>query len=305
MNNAIRTENLVKKFGRVEALRGLDLAVPEGAVYALVGPNGAGKTTVIKILMNIFGATRGRAEVLGLESTRLRGQHFSSIGYVSENQELPEWMRLDSFLAYLKPFYPSWDRKLENELVSQFDLPLDRKLRNLSRGMRMKAALASALAYHPKLIVLDEPFTGLDPLVRDELIQGLLERAEESTILISSHDLAEIESFASHIGYLEKGQLRFSEELTTLVERFREVELTFDTPPRLPKTAPNTWMHLSTSAAVIRFIDSRFDAEKTTTEVRNVLGEARNVAFTPMSLRSIFLAMAKAGRDPYVERAGR
>jgi ABC-2 type transport system ATP-binding protein len=305
MNNAIRTENLVKKFGRVEALRGLDLAVPEGAVYALVGPNGAGKTTVIKILMNILGATRGRAEVLGLESTRLRGQHFSSIGYVSENQELPEWMRLDSFLAYLRPFYPSWDRKLENELVSQFDLPLDRKLRNLSRGMRMKAALASALAYHPKLIVLDEPFTGLDPLVRDELIQGLLERAEESTILISSHDLAEIESFASHIGYLEKGQLRFSEELTTLVERFREVELTFDTPPRLPKTAPNTWMHLSTSAAVIRFIDSRFDAEKTTTEVRNVLGEARNVAFTPMSLRSIFLAMAKAGRDPYVERAER
>jgi ABC-2 type transport system ATP-binding protein len=305
MNNAIRTENLAKKFGQVEALRGLDLAVPEGAVYALVGPNGAGKTTVIKILMNIFGATLGRAEVLGLESTRLRGQHFSSIGYVSENQELPEWMRLDSFLAYLRPFYPSWDRKLENELVSQFDLPLDRKLRNLSRGMRMKAALASALAYHPKLIVLDEPFTGLDPLVRDELIQGLLERAEESTILISSHDLAEIESFASHIGYLEKGQLRFSEELTTLVERFREVELTFDTPPRLPKTAPNTWMHLSTSAAVIRFIDSRFDAEKTTTEVRNVLGEARNVAFTPMSLRSIFLAMAKVGRDPYVERAER
>lgn len=305
MNNAIRTENLVKKFGRVEALRGLDLAVPEGTVYALVGPNGAGKTTVIKILMNIFGATRGRAEVLGLDSTRLRGQYFSSIGYVSENQELPEWMRLDSFLAYLRPFYPSWDRKLENELVGQFDLPLDRKLRNLSRGMRMKAALASALAYHPKLIVLDEPFTGLDPLVRDELIQGLLERAEESTILISSHDLAEIESFASHIGYLEQGQLRFSEELTTLVERFREVELTFDTPPRLPKTVPNTWMHLSTSAAVIRFIDSRFDAEKTTTEVRNVLGEARNVAFTPMSLRSIFLAMAKAGRDPYVERAER
>jgi ABC-2 type transport system ATP-binding protein len=305
MNNAIRTENLVKKFGRVEALRGLDLAVPEGAVYALVGPNGAGKTTIIKILMNIFGATRGRAEVLGLESTRLRGRYFSSIGYVSENQELPEWMRLDSFLAYLRPFYPSWDRKLENELVSQFDLPLDRRLRNLSRGMRMKAALASALAYHPKLIVLDEPFTGLDPLVRDELIQGLLERAEEPTILISSHDLAEIESFASHIGYLEQGQLRFSEELTTLVDRFREVELTFDTPPHLPKTAPNTWMHLSTSAAVIRFIESRFDAEKTATEVRNVLGEARNVAYTPMSLRSIFLAMAKAGRDPYVERAER
>jgi ABC-2 type transport system ATP-binding protein len=180
------------------------------------GPKRRGQDNRHKDPHEIFSvATRGRAEVLGLESTRLRGRYFSSIGYVSENQELPEWMRLDSFLAYLRPFYSSWDRKLENELVSQFDLPLDRRLRNLSRGMRMKAALTSALAYHPKLIVLDEPFTGLDPLVRDELIQGLLERAEESTILISSHDLAEIESFASHIGYLEQGQLRFSEEWTT------------------------------------------------------------------------------------------
>jgi ABC-2 type transport system ATP-binding protein len=297
MNNAIRTENLVKKFRQVEALSGFDLCVPEGAVYALVGPNGAGKTTAIKIVMNIFGPTQGRAEVLGLESTQLRGRHFSSIGYVSENQELPEWMRLDAFLAYLRPFYPSWDRTLENDLVTQFDLPLERKLGNMSRGMRMKAALASALAYHPKLIVLDEPFTGLDPLVRDELIQGLLERAEESTILISSHDLAEIESFASHIGYVERGQLRFSEELTALVDRFREVEWTFETAPRLPNAAPDTWMHLNTSAAVIRFIDSRFDPEKTNAQVRKVLGEARNVTFTPMSLRSIFLAMAKAERD--------
>jgi ABC-2 type transport system ATP-binding protein len=303
MNNAIRTENLVKKFGQAEALRALNLTVPEGAVYALVGPNGAGKTTAIKILMNIFGATHGRAEVLGLDSTRLRERHFSSIGYVSENQELPEWMRVDAFLAYLRPFYPSWDRKLENDLVSQFDLPLDRKLRNLSRGMRMKAALTSALAYHPKLIVLDEPFTGLDPLVRDELIQGLLERAEEATILISSHDLAEIESFASHIGYLEQGHLRFSEELTTLVERFREVEVTFDTPPELPKSAPDTWMHLNKSAAVIRFIESRFDPDKTAAQVQDVLGVARNITFSPMSLRSIFLAMAKSGRQSNAERA--
>ena len=112
-------------------------------------------------------------------------------------------MRVGAFLDYVRPFYPSWDRALEDELVRLFELPRERKLGNLSRGMRMKAVLASALAYRPKLIVLDEPFTGLDPLVRDELIQSLLDRSEESTILVSSHDLAEIESFASHIGYLE------------------------------------------------------------------------------------------------------
>jgi ABC-2 type transport system ATP-binding protein len=297
MNTVIRTENLVKKFRRVDALNGLNLEVPQGAIYALVGPNGAGKTTAIKILMNIFGASSGRAEVLGMDSLQIKEKAFTSIGYVSENQKLPDWMRVDTFLAYLRPFYPSWDRDLENQLVRQLALPLDRKLRDLSRGMRMKAALASALAYHPRLIVLDEPFSGLDPLVRDELIEGMLERAEEATIFISSHDLAEIENLASHVGYLEQGRLRFSDEMPALVERFREVELTFDAPPALPGKFPATWMRVSSSAAVVQFIESCFDAERTNAEIRNVLGEPRGVTFTPMSLRSIFLAMARSGRD--------
>ncbi len=296
MNNPIHTENLTKRFRSVEALRDLDLTVPDNAIYALVGPNGAGKTTAIKVLMNILKPSSGSAEMMGNKSTELRGSLFSSIGYVSENQKLPDWMRVGSLFDFLRPFYPSWDRDLERALIRQFELPLDRKLNKLSRGMRMKAALASALAFHPKLIVLDEPFTGLDPLVRDELIQGLLERAEESTSFISSHDLGEIESFASHIGYLERGELRVSEELSTLSERFREVELTFDAPPSLPANVPETWMQLNSSAAVVRFVETSFDQDKTNQRIRQVLGVARSVTFSPMSLRSIFLVMAKAGR---------
>ena len=296
MTFAIQTDTLVKKFRRVEALQGLTMTVPQGAVYALVGPNGAGKTTAIKILMNIIHSTSGRAEVLGIDSHRVRGQFFESIGYVSENQELPEWMTLRTLLSYLRPFYPAWDTKLEGELIQQFELPTDRKLRNLSRGMRMKASLASSLAYHPKLIVLDEPFTGLDPLVRDELIQGLLDRAEESTIFISSHDLGEIETFASHVAYLEEGRLRFSEEMNSLIDRFREVELTFDTPPTMPQKTPQTWLQMNVSATVVRFIDSGFDSQRTRADVKELFGEPRNMTFSPMSLRSIFLAMAKSAR---------
>lgn len=296
MSSTIRTQYLTKVFRKVEALSGLNLDVPEGAVYALVGPNGAGKTTMIKVLMNILTPSRGKAEVLGIDSTKIAGKAFTSIGYVSENQELPLWMTVESFLAYLRPFYPTWDKDLEAELMKQFELPPSRKLKHLSRGMRMKAALASSLAYHPKLIVLDEPFTGLDPLVRDELIEGLLERASESTIFISSHDLGEIESFASHVGYLEQGRLRFSEELVTLAGRFREAELTFDTPPTLPAKWPETWMQPGSSGAVIRFIESRFDQERTGSDIRQLFGAACDVSFTPMSLRSIFLAMAKSGR---------
>ena len=296
MSSAIRTENLVKKFRHVEALKGLNLEVPQGAIYALVGPNGAGKTTAIKILMNILEPTSGRAQILDADSTQLEGKAFTRIGYVSENQEMPLWMRVSGFLEYLRPFYPSWDRDLENELVRKFELPLDRKLRHLSRGMRMKAALASALAYHPELIVLDEPFSGLDPLVRDELIESMLERAEEATVLISSHDLGEIESFASYVGYLEEGALLFSDEMTTLSDRFREVELTLNSPGSLPVSLPESWVQASSVASVVQFIDSNFNEERTTAEIGKVFGEYRNLTFSPMSLRSIFLATAKTRR---------
>jgi ABC-2 type transport system ATP-binding protein len=296
MNNAIRAEQLTKKYRRVTALNNLDLDVPSGAIYALVGPNGAGKTTAIKILMNIFRATSGRAEVLERDSKRIAADAFTEIGYVSENQKLPEWMRVDAFLAYLRPFYPTWDRELENQLIKKFDLPLDRKLKKLSRGMKMKAALLSSLAYHPKLIVLDEPFSGLDPLVRDELIEGLLERAPETTIFVSSHDLAEIENLASHIGYLEQGRLRFSEEMAVLAERFREVEVTLETSSTHPNNWPDSWMNVDSTPAVVRFIESRFDQERTGADIRKLFGAVRDVRFTPMSLRAIFLAMAKTGR---------
>lgn len=175
----IETEGLTKRFGRVHALDGLSFSVPQGAVYALVGPNGAGKTTLIKILMNIFRASSGSAAILGVDSRRISGRAFASIGYVSENQQLPGWMRVGAFLKYLRPFYPTWDTQLETQLSQVFDLPLDRRLKQLSRGMRMKASLASALAFRPRLIVLDEPFSGLDPMVRDELGEGARESRHE------------------------------------------------------------------------------------------------------------------------------
>ena len=179
--------------------------------------------------------------------------------------------------------------------MRQFYLPGERKLKHLSRGMKMKAALASSLAYRPKLIILDEPFNGLDPLVRDEVIEGLLGRAEATTILISSHDLSEIESFASHIGYLSEGRLGFSEELETLSARFREVVLTFDAAPVLPGEWRATWQRPEVSGHVVRFVDTGFDSGSE--GLRTAFPEARDVAVNAMPLRAIFVAMAKAGRN--------
>jgi ABC-2 type transport system ATP-binding protein len=296
MNQILRTVDLSKKFRNTEVLDHLNVTVPEHSVYALVGPNGAGKTTTIKILMNARRATRGIAEVLGHDSRKLSPADFAQIGYVSENQQVPDWMTVGYLMNYLKPFYPTWDDARATELLRQFELPLDRKIKNLSHGMRMKAALASSLAYRPRLIVLDEPFTGLDALVRDELIQGVLECAEDATILISSHDLSEVESFASHVGYLDRGRLQFSEEMTSLADRFREIEVTLENSQQPSASLPTTWLNTEQSATVIRFVDSQFDQERTFAEVHRLFGNAGPISVNPMPLRSIFVTLAKAGR---------
>jgi ABC-2 type transport system ATP-binding protein len=299
MSDILRTHDLIKRFRKTPVLEGLNLAVPEGSVYALVGPNGVGKTTTIKILMNLQRPTSGRAEILGRDSSTLRPEDLAEIGYVSENQEMPDWMTVDYLMAYLKPFYPKWDDVRATELLRQFELPGDRKLRHLSHGMRMKAALSASLAYHPRLVVLDEPFTGLDALVRDELIGGVLEAAEGATIFISSHDLGEIESFASHIGYLDRGRLQFSEELSTLASRFREVEVTLADPPPPPSAEPlpTSWLRIERSPALVRFVDSQFEAERSAADIRRIFGAAPDhIAVSPMPLRSIFVALAKTGR---------
>jgi ABC-2 type transport system ATP-binding protein len=181
----IRVENLWKKFGRFDALCGLSFDVPEGSAFALIGANGAGKTTTIKVLMNMLEPTRGSAALLGVDSRKISPRELAQIGYVSENQDMPPRLTVGEYVAYLRPFYPTWDRDLESSIARQLRLPLERKIGDLSHGMRMKMALMCALPYQPKLLILDEPFSGLDPLVRDEFMEGLLQQAGEMTILIS------------------------------------------------------------------------------------------------------------------------
>jgi ABC-2 type transport system ATP-binding protein len=295
MSSAVRTFDLCKRFPGTVTPDDLNFEVPEGSVFGLVGPNGAGKTTTVKILMNILRPTTGRAEVLGVDSRRLGAAEFARIGYVSENQEMPDWMTVEYLLGYLRPFYPTWDDQLASELVRQFGLPRDRKLRHLSRGMWMKTALASSLAYRPQLLVLDEPFSGLDPLVREELIQGILDRAGETTILVSSHDLAEIETFATHIGFLDNGRLRFSEEMDSLTARFREVEVALEPPLNVPSHPdwPEQWLPPETSQTLVRFVDTCFELERTTSEIRRLFSGVRHISTRPMPLRAIFVTLAR------------
>lgn len=296
-NAMIELHDLKKRFGKTHAVDGLSLTVPTGSVTAFLGPNGAGKTTTIKCLLNLHRPDGGSAKVMGTCSTQLGPKEFQRIGYVSENQELPEWMTVRQFLDYCRPMYPTWDRDFEAKMMQEFDLPPKTVLKSLSRGMKMKAALLSSLAYRPQLVVLDEPFSGLDPLVRDEFIRGLLELTEQEgwTVFVSSHDIEEVERLTDRVAIINKGRLQLDESHDSLQSRFRRVELQLQDEAAPPLAQPDTWIDLQTDGRLVRFVHSGFDSGDLVAEIEKAYGKAKEETH-PMTLREIFVALARRYR---------
>jgi ABC-2 type transport system ATP-binding protein len=293
----IEIKNLHKAFGRHDALCGLSLNVPEGSAYALIGANGAGKTTTIKVLMNILRPTRGTSQILGVNSRRLGMSQLQRIGYVSENQDMPARLTVSQYLDYLRPFYPSWDAELEHSILKELRLPAERRIGDLSHGMRMKMALACALPFRPRVLILDEPFSGLDPLVRDEFMERLLHQAGEMTILISSHELSEIEGVTTHVGFIDQGRLLFQESMTELSDRFRLVRVTLDSPGVLPDVAPAAWLQMTLAGNVVSFVDSRFSEQRLAEGLAARFKGIKNVEVQPLALRRIFTTLARESRE--------
>src|SRR3569833_45438 len=216
MSAVIETHDLAKNYGQFGALHGLNMSMPQGSVFALVGASGAGKTTTIKILLNMIAPSRGHATVLGVDTRAISPSLLSQVGYVSESQALPGRLRVEQFFDYLRPCYPSWDSRLELQLRQQLRLPPGRRINALSHGMRLKLALACAMSFRPKLLVLDEPFSGLDALPRDEMIGEFLREPREMALLISSHELDEVERLCTDVAFLDEGRLLFQGTLSTL-----------------------------------------------------------------------------------------
>jgi ABC-2 type transport system ATP-binding protein len=294
MTHAIDTENLTRRFRRSDAVNGLSLHVPPGKIFALVGPNGAGKTTTIKLLMNLIRPTRGSARVLGTDSTRLGPAELARIGYVSESQRLPDWMTVDEMLGYVRPFYPTWDVELCARLKARLGLSDRNRLRSLSRGTRMKAALLASLAYRPELLILDEPFSGLDPLVRVELTEALLELPGEHpwTVFLSSHDIEEVERLADVIGFIDRGRLVFSEPVESLLARFKLVEVVAREGDVTTTPMRTEWISQGAAGRTARFVDTDHAAADASQRIAAAFPDADVRAFD-MSLRDILVALSR------------
>ncbi len=233
---AVEITDLSRRFGRTVALDAVNLDVPRGAVFGLVGENGAGKTTLIKHILGLLKAKTGMVRVFGLDPVREPVKVLSRVGYLSEDRDLPEWLRIDELLRYLKAFYPTWDDDFADELRRRFDLDPGAKIKTLSQGQRARTGLLAALAYRPELLVLDEPSTGLDPIVRREILAAIIRTiAEEGrTVLFSSHLLDEVERVSDHVALIDHGRIVLCDPLDAIKAAHRRLTLRFDEPLSRP-----------------------------------------------------------------------
>ncbi|MCU0750142.1 MAG: ABC transporter ATP-binding protein [Akkermansiaceae bacterium] len=295
----ITIRDLQKRFRKTEALCGVNLDVPAGKVTAFLGPNGSGKTTTIKCAMNLMDPDAGRIDVLGVSPAKLKAEHWQRIGYVSENQRMPEWMSVAQLLNYVRPMYGShWDRAFEKKMLRDFELPEHTKLKSLSRGQKMKAALLSSLAYRPQLVVLDEPFAGLDPLVREEFLSGLLELTETEgwTVWISSHDMEEVDRFADRVAVIDHGRVHLEEDVAIIHQRFRTVELVLSDETLRPPQLPEHWIDFRISGRSVRFTDTNYDESSSREQCHAVFANLVRHEARPMNLREIFISLAREHR---------
>ena len=219
----IQLEHVSRRYGRKLALDDVSLDVPRGRIFGLVGPNGAGKTTVIKHILGLLRAQKGSVRVLGLDPVHHPCAVLGRIGYLSEDRDLPPWMTVSQLLAYCRAFYPHWDANCVETLRQLFQIPLDSRVRTLSKGELAKTGLMVALAYRPELLVLDEPSSGLDPVVRRELLETVVraEAKEGHTVLLSSHLLDEVARVSHHVAMMANGRIVLRDTLQGLLAAHR------------------------------------------------------------------------------------
>jgi ABC-2 type transport system ATP-binding protein len=228
-NLVIEMNGLTRKFGATCALDNVTLAVPRGVVFGLIGANGAGKTTLIRHVLGLLKAQTGRVRVFGLDPVKDPVGVLARIGYLSEEGDLPGWMRVDELMRYVRAFYPKWDEDYAQDLRRQFALDPAAKVKELSKGQRARAGLLVALAYRPELLVLDEPSSGLDPIVRRDILGAIVRTIadEGRTVLFSSHLLDEVERVSDRVAMLDAGRVLFAADCDEIKRSHRRLTLRF------------------------------------------------------------------------------
>ncbi len=297
MSDCIQIEGLTMNFRDCQALRGVDLKIQTGAVFSLLGENGAGKTTLIRILTGFQRPSGGKVRVLGLDPVRDALEIRRRIGYVSDSPALYEWMRIDEIGWFASSFYPDGFLKKYREMVAQYELPSNRKIKHLSKGQRAKVGLALAVAHDPELLILDEPTSGLDPLVRRDFLESMVDRAASGrTVLLSSHQMSEIERVTDRLAIIHDGKVGLEGQLAELRDEIFEVTFSVADPlAELPvSVTPIEILSEQKSGRQVRWI-IRGSASALESEVNDWPG-AHSVRVRPATLEELFIACTRGAR---------
>ena len=235
----VAIDHVSRRFGAKLALNDVSFRVPAGSVVGLVGENGAGKTTLIKHILGLLKAQTGSVRVFGLDPVADPVGVLSRVGYLSEEPDMPGWMRVHELIRYVAAFYPTWDAEYAEQLRREFELDPNAKVKQLSKGQRARAGLLTALAYRPELLVLDEPSSGLDPIVRRDILGAIIRTIadEGRNVLFSSHLLAEVERVSDQVAMIRHGRILFCDSLDRIKQSHARLTLQFEDPqpvaPRL------------------------------------------------------------------------
>jgi ABC-2 type transport system ATP-binding protein len=286
----VDVSGLTRTFGHKIALKNVSLKIPRGRVFGLVGSNGAGKTTLIKHILGLLKAEVGTVRVFGLDPVLDPVGVLSRVGYLSENRDLPPWMRVNELLRYSQAFYPKWDPAFAEELRKEFGLDPSAKIKNLSRGENAKAGLLIALAFRPEFLLLDEPSSGLDPVVRRDILEAIIRTVadEGRTVLFSSHLLEEVERVADDLAMMVDGEVVFSGQLDDIKENHHRLVVRFESPQRV---APEIRGALSISGSGLEWTVICNASRQQTLAAAEKAG-GRVVAEDSPSLDEIFIARA-------------
>jgi len=298
-DTVVRVESLSRRFGKKIALDNVTLSIPEGCVFGLVGENGAGKTTLIKLLLGLLKPASGTVRVFGSDPVKDPEGVLARIGYLSENREMPDWMRVHEIIRYTRAFYRTWDAKYAAELQAWFRLDPGMRVRNLSRGQRAQLGLLLALAYRPELLLLDEPSSGLDAVVRRDILGAIIRAVAEEgrTVVFSSHLLDEVQRVADVIAMVHEGRVVLCAPMDEIMQRYRKLAVQLPEDMRIPPQLPGAsgWEGAGRDCTVLVEDHTPGVDEALAAQGIQIVRDERP------SLEDVFVARVRAGRAPRAE----